>query len=366
MIFTLRPYKEKSTSLRLVLLELFKTDILFLTGRELGGLSHDSWPGVRSEITQFVAENSIKLIIIDVAVDPCPLDDTIFGYGPSYLNMQSDLKKTCRSIIVTADFTYYYKPIDEDVFFFPYILWIISKNNVQDTLQVTDLEKTHPLMCLNNNLTWHRIYMLMLMYNKPWIDKVDFSFKLPMGNRLENKPHISKYITEEEKKVIRLIPTPIFLDYERDIPDSSIMLKYPNMTIGATDTGLYVNDLVYTRNAINLVTETSITEGIILTEKTVKPILAYQIPIIVGNPGTSQFLEDIGIDMFSDYVPWKEWDQIHYHKERMQKIIDFVGTIMQDTNAILKTHRDFHPRLMKNKERFYSDEFRNLLLKQIS
>ena len=356
MIFTLRPYKEKSTSLRLVLLELFKTDILFLTGRELGGLSHDSWPGVRSEITQFVAENSIKLIIIDVVVDPCPLDDTIFGYGPSYLNIQSDLKKTCRSIIITDDFTYYYKPIDEDVFFFSYVLWLTSTRDVQDTA----IEKTHPLMCLNRSLSWHRIYMLMLMYNKPWIDKVDFSFMLPMGNRLENKTYISKYITEEEKEVIRLIPTPIFLDYERD--DAVAQMN----AIGPLDVGVKAQGLTFTRSAINLVTETSITEGRALTEKTVKAITAYQIPIIVGSPGASQFLEDTGIDMFSDYVPWKEWDQIYYHKERMQKIVEFVDTIMQDTDAIMKTHRDFHPRLIKNKERFHSDEFSNLLLKQIS
>jgi hypothetical protein len=193
------------------------------------------------------------------------------------------------------------------------------------------------------------------MYNKPWIDKVDFSFILPMGDRLDNKPVISKYITEEENEVIKLIPTPIFLDYE-DPHDIPVLYSH-----GASN----VNGLAYTRNAINLVTETSLTDGIALTEKTAKAIMAYQIPILVTNPGQCQFLEDIGIDMFSDYIPWRDWDQIENHKERMQKIVDFVDTIMQDTNAILKTHQDFHPRLIKNKERFHSDEFSNLLLKQI-
>jgi len=346
-----------------LLLELFKTDILFLTSIEMEGVSNNSWPVLRSEITQFVSENSIKLIIINATGDPCILDDTIYGYGPSYLDMQSDLKKICKTIIISADFSYYYKPV-EDILFFSYIMWIQSTRNIhkyydyQDTVYDTDLEKTHPLMCLNRNLTWHRIYMLMLMYNKPWIDKVDFSFILPMENRLENKPVISKYITEEEKQVIRLIPTPIFLDYERDILAWKIPIMYSH---GASN----VNTLAYTRNAVNLVTETSLTDGTVLTEKTGKAIMAYQIPILVTNPGQCQFLEDIGIDMFSDYVPWQDWDQIENHKERMQKIVEFVDTIMQDTDAIMKTHRDFHPRLIKNKERFHSDEFSNLLLKQI-
>ena len=359
MIYTLNPHPVRS--LRPLLLELFKTDILHLTYRETEGVSNDSWLGLRSDITQFVSENSIKLIIIDGTGDPCPLDNQMGGYCPSYIDMQSDLKKICKSIIITEDFSYYYKPV-EDILFFSYNLWIQSTRNIHkyydyhDTVYDTDLEKTHPLMCLNRSLVWQRIYMLMLMYNKPWIDKVDFSFILPMGDRLDNKPVISKYITEEEKQVIKLIPTPIFLDYERDIPNIPMMYN-----TGASS----VNGLAYTRNAVNLVTETSLTDGTVLTEKTAKAIMAYQIPVLVTNPGQCQFLEDIGIDMFSDYVPWQTWDQIKDHKERMQKIVDFVDTIMQDTNAILKTHQDFHPRLIKNKERFHSDEFSNLLLKQI-
>jgi len=357
MIFTLRPHD--ITSMHPLLLELFKTDILFLTSIEMEGVSNNSWPVLRSEITQFVTENSIKLIIINGTEDPCILDDTIYGYGPSYLDMQSDLKKICKSIIITEDFSYYYKPV-EDIFYFPYILWMQCTRNIhkyynyQDTVYDTDLEKTHPLMCLNRNLTWHRIYMLMLMYNKSWIDKVDFSFILPMGNRLENKPVISKYITEEEKEVIRLIPTPIFLDYED--PDNVIYTLGPQV---------YTLGLAYTRNAVNLVTETSLTDGIMLTEKTGKAICAYQIPILVTNPGANQFLEDIGIDMFSDYVPWQDWDQIENHKERMQKIVDFVDTIMQDTDAIIEKHKELHPRLIKNKERFHSIDFSNLLIKQL-
>jgi len=194
------------------------------------------------------------------------------------------------------------------------------------------------------------------MYNKSWITEIDFSFILPIGDRLDNKPVISKYITEEEKEVIRSIPTPIFLDYENSAYDCSV-----NYNEGGSN----VNTPVYTRCAVNLVTETTINQGIGFSEKTTNAICAYQIPIILSNPGANQHLEDIGIDMFSDYVPWKTWDQIEDHKLRMHKIVEFVDAIMQDQDAILQIHKSFHPRLTKNKEYFHSKTFSDLCLRQV-
>ena len=76
MIYTLRPHDE--IGIQPLMLELFKTDILFLTNK-LEGLNILKM-ALRSEITQFVTENSIKLIIIDASGDPCILDNTINGY----------------------------------------------------------------------------------------------------------------------------------------------------------------------------------------------------------------------------------------------------------------------------------------------
>jgi len=359
MIFTLKPHDQ--ISIQPLLLELFKTDVLLLNGHDIDGVNHHSWPALKSEITKSVTQKSVKLIILNCTGDPCIIDDRLGGYSPSYHDIMLELQEICKTIIITEDWTYYYKPT-EDIFYLPYSLWLPATRSIhkyyayQDTVYDTAIDKTKPLMCLNRNLVWHRIYMLMLMYNKSWITEIDFSFILPIGDRLDNKPVISKYITEEEKEVIRSIPTPIFLDYENSAYDCSV-----NYNEGGSN----VNTPVYTRCAVNLVTETTINQGIGFSEKTTNAICAYQIPIILSNPGANQHLEDIGIDMFSDYVPWKTWDQIQDPKLRMHKIVEFVDAIMQDQDAILQIHKSFHPRLTKNKEYFHSKTFSDLCLRQV-
>jgi hypothetical protein len=117
------------------------------------------------------------------------------------------------------------------------------------------------------------------------------------------------------------------------------------------------------------VTETSLTEGVILTEKSCKPFMAYQIPIIVGPIGANQFLQDIGLDMFADYVPWHSWDNETDHKLKMQKIVAFLDQLLAGPTVeqdILNMHQQSHLRLIKNKERFHSQEFLNLLTQQLN
>jgi hypothetical protein len=122
---------------------------------------------------------------------------------------------------------------------------------------------------------------------------------------------------------------------------------------------------VYNQCAINLVTETSVTEGVIVSEKTCKPFMAYQIPIIVGPIGCSQFLEDLGLDMFADYIPWRTWDSVADHKLRIRQIVEFVDSILADPEAIVLAHQGFRDRLIKNKEYFHSQEFQDRLLQQM-
>jgi hypothetical protein len=112
-----------------------------------------------------------------------------------------------------------------------------------------------------------------------------------------------------------------------------------------------------------------LTEGIALTEKTCKPFMAYQIPIIVGPVGANKFLQDIGLDMFEDYIPWKSWDSETDHKVKMQKIVRFLDQLLSSPIAeqdILTAHKNFHSRLIYNKQHFHSKELRDLLATQIS
>ena len=342
--------------------EHYDGEILHLTYVELDGHDHNSWHVLREKISKYVTKYSINLIVMDRAGDPCNLNDTQGGYGPSSLQMLNSLLNICRTIIITDDWTYFYKQ-NKNVKFVSTNLWHTSQKNIhkyyqfQDTVYDTTIEKTHPLMCLNRNLEWHRIYLLYLLHNKTWFSKVDFSFILPLDIRLE-KPFIKKHFTEQEIKVINDIKTPIQLEEEKN---KEIYCLY--------DTGgSSVNIPVFQRNAINLVTETSVDSsiGIIFSEKTAKAIMAYQIPILIANQGANQWLEDVGIDMFADYVPWKEWDEIDNTKQRIHTIACFVDNLMQKPSEIMDSHKGFYNRLKNNKERFHSKEFGNLLIRQLS
>jgi hypothetical protein len=214
----------------------------------------------------------------------------------------------------------------------------------------TGFEKSRSIMCLNRTQCWHRIYLFGQLVQYPWFDQIDYSFVFPLGDILKQLP-IPEYIDSTERDHIQ--------QYQDRLP---VGLKNEDAT-KQHDVG--VGHPVYNQCAINLVTETSITEGVMITEKTCKPFMAYQIPIIVGAIGCSQFLEDLGLDMFADYIPWRTWDHVADHKLRIRRIVEFVDGLLANPEAIVSAHQGFKDRLIKNKEYFHSQEFENTLLRQV-
>jgi hypothetical protein len=143
---------------------------------------------------------------------------------------------------------------------------------------------------------------------------------------------------------------------------------YP-LTIAGEQLDLARNDIgvghvVYRDCAVNLVTETDI-DLTYISEKTCKPFVARQIPIIAGSAGVNQFLSDAGLDMFADLVPWRTWDNEPDSATRLQKIVDFVeswirsGTMITDYNRVMA-------RVQANKRYFHSEAFRNRIMCQMS
>jgi hypothetical protein len=203
---------------------------------------------------------------------------------------------------------------------------------------------------------WHRIFLFLSLKDKPWFNKIDYSF-INTPDRM-NVNFLKRDLTDFEITQMQQHAElfPISLDYEKTVHQ---------VRIGYNDGATSVNAPVYSRNAVNLVTETSLNHGIALTEKTAKPFMAYQIPVLVASSGTNQFLEDVGLDLFSDYVPWKTWDSTVDQKVKINKIVEFLDQIMATPDDILTAHQSFHARLIKNKQYFHSDKFAQVLTKQI-
>jgi len=224
--------------------------------------------------------------------------------------------------ILTNNFEYWYNP-KAGVHFFPLFLWMYSlRTNLWWTVFSMDAgsNKTQEIMCLNNRIRPHREYLFEEFRRRNLLDRMMYTF----------------------------------IGY-RNLPNE---LPEPNRN----DVG--VDHPVYHQYAVNLVTETE-TELTYISEKTCKPFIARQIPIMVASAGVNRFLQDIGLDMFEDIVPWRTWDSETDNQVRMNKIVDFVeqwirsGSILDDYNRVLS-------RVEKNKHYFHSEEFRNKIMNQIN
>jgi hypothetical protein len=378
MIFTLpRTNPQPAAGSLLYLNQFFLKNTLLLQDIDTEGIDREQWNFLLGQIKQFIIENDIETVLIDSTANPKILEYDQWAMAPTSIEMMENLSSITTTYILTGDFSYYYNPCP-GIIFFPTFLWIIGAKLIKtffnhahtkyDTIYDIDFEKkTKTLMSLNMNATWHRIYLFSLLAGKSWFNTIGYSFYAKVGYRPTinfqsrlNDAVTSQFLSHEERDLAGsysyLLPIQILGDENAE---------QKRMWISGSSS---IDSCIYGDYAINLITETSLTEGILLTEKTCKPFMAYQIPIMVGPVGSSQFLEDIGLDMFGDYIPWKTWDHIKDHKLKIRMIVEFLDSLLSRPTAeqdILSTHQSFKSRLLKNKEYFHSPELERILLQQI-
>jgi hypothetical protein len=74
------------------------------------------------------------------------------------------------------------------------------------------------------------------------------------------------------------------------------------------------------------------------------------------------------IQRFNKNSPWETWDCETDHKLKMQKIVAWLDQLLSNTNYeqhILDIHQQCHSRLIKNKQRYHSPEFLDVLSRQL-
>lgn len=360
----------------------FSGNVLLLEDPDTEGLNYENRLQFLERIRETVVDHNIETIVLDIW-NPTKINDNDGRVmEPTLTEILNDLSQITTSYLIVCDYTYFYQP-HPNIIFFSWILWIISQKLIEEyvitqknsppyitnnSITVYDIplvKKTQTVMSLNMNATWHRIYLFSLLAGKTWFNQIGYSFHAITGydssisfqQRLDMFV-IKKYLSSDECELAaaygHLLPV--------CIPNDQLT----NRMWYAGSSG--IDSPVYNEYAINLVTETSLTEGIGLSEKTAKPFMAYQIPIIVGPVGVTKFFEDMGLDMFSDYIPWRTWDQEPDHKTRIRMIVEFLDRLLSSPSAeqdILRAHESFAPRLLKNKEHFHSTDFANLLTQQI-
>ena len=270
------------------------------------------------ELTQQLLQtHPVRHQVIDITHNP---------YKEEWLSMSAN-------VILTNNFSFWYDPKPNFVFF-PLFLWMYSlRSNLWWSGFSFDAgsNKTKEIMCLNNRPRPHRTWLWDRFNSTGVISKMVYSFTQPDSQAEKYCWHYPLNIESE------------------------------NFDLTRNDIG--VDHLVYTQCAVNLVTETC-TDFTYVSEKTCKPFIARQIPILVSSHNVNQFLTDAGLDMFEDIVPWRTWDNDQDEKSRLVKIADFVESWV-NSGTILTDYQKALPRLERNKQYFHSEQFRDRIMNQM-
>ena len=269
-------------------------------------------------LQQLVTDHPVKQLVIDLTHNEFPAH---------MLETDSGIP------ILTNDSAYYFRP-QAGVVYFPLFLWAFSLRNHlwwNGFSFDAGANKIREIMCLNHRPCWHRTFLWAEFNRLNTISMMSYSFS---NLEINSRPYS--------------YPCPVLLPGEKPNPRRN-------------DVG--VDAPIYHETAVNLVTETSI-DQIFLTEKTCKPFMARQIPIMVCGAGTNDFLHSIGFDMFEDIVPWRSWDQEKDNKVRLEKIASFVDWWVR-SGTIMGTYREVLPRIERNKQYFHSEAFRQRIMAQM-
>jgi len=164
----------------------------------------------------------------------------------------------------------------EHLLFYPY--WYQDSIRRFSKQPITDV-KTYKLSCLNGNPRPHRI----LNY-----------FRLADTNY----PDTLISIHTEDRTITKTDD-----DW---LMDSTILNRWLQLAPQLKNRNECCTQLpdnaAYLDTYVNLVTETTVIDRLFVTEKTWKPIASGQLFLILGNPGTVQFLREQGVDTFDDYI----------------------------------------------------------------
>ena len=202
--------------------------------------------------------------------------------------------------------------------------------------------------CLNNGTQVHRILLGYQLHQRGLLDQVLFTQNNqgPLNALILNTyPNIEEY-----KKLL-----PILLPDQND-PSSK----------NSRDYGTYVYHYSYRDSYCNIVTESE-TDGFPncvpleqITEKSYKPFVAKQIPIMLAGRGHIAYLKGLGFEMMEDLLP-PNYDYMWTD----QKISAIVDVVSRGTEFIKDFYFDHIQEINHNHELWFSGKIKQTLLQRI-
>jgi hypothetical protein len=146
------------------------------------------------------------------------------------------------------------------------------------------------------------------------------------------------YITESDYIVLKAEKLPKILDYDSTEP---IMIE--NVINNSYDSPLNF----VTENVTGLMNGDESEYGLItFSEKTLKPFLAHQIPMIFGLYGLNGILRDLGFDLFDDFINHTSYENIRNPHQRLKEMCKELKRLLE--LDILEFRNNNLNRIMKN------------------
>jgi len=228
-------------------------------------LYDDTW---RWSHEKFLSLSKNKSVVINCSSEH-------WGLGKFIDSLYNELQQYVEKFIVLS-----HNPKDhlrrERLLFYPY--WYQDSIRRFHSQPITDT-KTYRLSCLNGNPRPHRILNYFKLKDKNYPDTL---ISIHTENHVITK-------TDDDWTL-----DPMVLKHWLQLAPQ---LKNKNeICTQLPDNAAYLDSYV------NLVTETTVIDRVFVTEKTWKPIASGQLFLVLGNPGTVQFLREQGVDTLDDYI----------------------------------------------------------------
>jgi hypothetical protein len=222
------------------------------------------------------------------------------------------------------------------------VFFLYQKNYRSDTKQKLK-NLAHGFSCLNGREAAHRLLLGFFLHQRNLLNQIIYT------QRLESVQKIDPWYPEYEK----LLNMPGFSDFLYRVLPKQIGDGYWN--------DHSVNHIAYTDAYCNIVTETEIDYGYeIITEKSSKPFIAYQIPLMYAGKGHIQFLKSLGLEVMMDLYP-PDYDFL----DSTSKADAICNIVSKGSDFIENFYFNHAPELEYNHNLILSDKIENLILQNI-
>lgn len=259
-----------------------------------------------------------------------------------------------KSIFTDAQITYLilsHCPTDHDpdnmIIFFPLFYHWSIKHFQRSVVDFTN-RRDFNLGCLNSNPRPHRIANYLKLSKKSYFKYSSVTLSNTRDSGSTRNDDIS--LTSEELN---------FWD--------NISLKLPTIKPAMHFSAAGLRLPALTDSYTHLVTEAAVFPRVFITEKIWKPIVSGQLFFVLGSPGTIKFLQEVGVDVFNDYINHDHYDNEEDWRTRLDLLYEVIDDFM--SKDLYSIYQETVDRRITNCNKFYSGEFdpvyKNTLIKII-